>query len=695
MEILKSVQPILHKKLENTNYQIWIRIPKNKTQNLLYKKGEIPLSPPPFVPDLNKYEEGYKTYSDDNKLYLSFFYQEEYQVIICLFQQHSIFSTTDLDQFYLLFYLAFLQELIETKDKELNQLIDGIHSITSSLDVDKVLSNIIKNALMVFPNGDAAFLQLYDPAQDRLIPKASAGFNKSINFFKTKVGESITGKVFKEGSSKIYYSVDDIYKDMSNVSDENAFHIHRAVENRTAKALICVPVSIGDKQIGVMTIHLYKEGSLTADSAHLLQGFADQAAIAIRNAQLYTDLKKNLSEVTVLSEKLKEKNQVLLKGNETHKTLTRLSLQNKGIHPIVLELNRMMGTALYFVDVLENIYYPKRSSHFQPFKRETIAEIFSKKREPVYMSGGNGKDFYLYPIINRAVFLGCLVVLISKPLSRLEHVTIEQGASALALELVKKQTLTEIQYKKTHEFFNELLEHKDPESLTEKGKDFGIDLSSCLFVTVLELKNISDLELLEANIHQLVSSLKSQLTSFDYLVFGFHNKINLMAAMQRDTDMQKVTSIITNTVKEYNQRNSHHLSVGIGRLYKGMENINKSYDEANKALSYITKRKKRGIIHYEDIGVNRLFLDQSSEEMNRFVDEIFEPLKSNDLDLKKTLMVYMESNRNAKLSAEKLHIHINTLYQRLKKIEKRLNLDLNNPEDILKIQLACHLMNHF
>ncbi|SDH84768.1 PucR family transcriptional regulator [Alteribacillus bidgolensis] len=88
-------------------------------------------------------------------------------------------------------------------------------------------------------------------------------------------------------------------------------------------------------------------------------------------------------------------------------------------------------------------------------------------------------------------------------------------------------------------------------------------------------------------------------------------------------------------------------------------------------------------------------MDQSSEEMNRFVDEIFEPLKTNDLDLEKTLIVYMESNRNAKLSAETLHIHINTLYQRLKKIEKRLNIELDDPEDILKIQLACHLMNNF
>jgi DNA-binding PucR family transcriptional regulator len=59
------------------------------------------------------------------------------------------------------------------------------------------------------------------------------------------------------------------------------------------------------------------------------------------------------------------------------------------------------------------------------------------------------------------------------------------------------------------------------------------------------------------------------------------------------------------------------------------------------------------------------------------------------------LLVYTNSNRSAIQAAEKLHIHINTLYQRLKKIEEALNLSFNNTEDMLKIELACHLKRTF
>ncbi|RNB89387.1 PucR family transcriptional regulator [Brevibacillus nitrificans] len=45
-------------------------------------------------------------------------------------------------------------------------------------------------------------------------------------------------------------------------------------------------------------------------------------------------------------------------------------------------------------------------------------------------------------------------------------------------------------------------------------------------------------------------------------------------------------------------------------------------------------------------------------------------------------------------TAKKLHIRINTLSQCLKRIEERLGLRFDSQEDMLKIQLACHLKNH-
>ncbi|SDH84793.1 hypothetical protein [Alteribacillus bidgolensis] len=59
--------------------------------------------------------------------------------------------------------------------------------------------------------------------------------------------------------------------------------------------------------------------------------------------------------------------------------------------------------------------------------------------------------------------------------------------------------------------------------------------------------------------------------------------------------MQKVTSIVNNTVKESKQRNTHHLTVGIGRLYKGMENIKKAMMKQTKHLPIYQNERKKGL----------------------------------------------------------------------------------------------------
>ncbi|PJN90457.1 PucR family transcriptional regulator [Bacillus sp. mrc49] len=62
--------------------------------------------------------------------------------------------------------------------------------------------------------------------------------------------------------------------------------------------------------------------------------------------------------------------------------------------------------------------------------------------------------------------------------------------------------------------------------------------------------------------------------------------------------------------------------------------------------------------------------------------------------LEETLLAYIHNDRSASITAKQLHIHVNTLYQRIKKIEEKLNVSLSTPDDLLKIQLACFLKQH-
>ncbi|MBU8906321.1 helix-turn-helix domain-containing protein [Desertibacillus haloalkaliphilus] len=600
-------------------------------------------------------------------------------------------------------YQEKLEGLLRQKNKEISLLMAGIRDITSSLDKEYVLTQIIKNALTVIPNGETGFLMLYDPSIERLVPKTAVGFNQKINHFTTKIGEGITGKVFEDGKARIYDTNSKIYQDMSNLSKENFDILHASLSDHfNIRTAIGVPVSVNKERIGVLVVHQFNSVcKLSMDDVKILQGFADQAAIAIQNARLYSEVKVRLHEITKLSEQLREKNEFLQKRNKIHETLTEFSLKNQGVENIINEISRMIDSDVYFMSYLENDYYPMKIRKRPPLSINEIMLISVGDKKSKYFDvfeEGNSESYYVYPIVNGSIFLGSFIVSNHPPLSKLAKVTIEQGAALLALELIRKQTLTEIQYKKTREFFNDILENKDEDYLQQKGNELGLNVSDYLFCVIFQTPQQDDVQKLETTMHRLISMIKKIMSNVDFVIYATNNQVVLLLSTSHPDTHKVVRNNLDMFVKDWITVEKTPCQIGIGNLYKGIIHVKKSYREAEKALTYLVSHKKSGVMFYKDMGLNRLFLNQDSREINVFIQEVFEPLKSEVAkrnELEETLVTYISMNKSVNATAKKLHIHTNTLYQRLRKVEKLLNIDFNNTEDTLKVQLACHMMETF
>jgi len=65
---------------------------------------------------------------------------------------------------------------------------------------------------------------------------------------------------------------------------------YELADRSTAKSAICVPLMISEQLVGILTIVHSRPGTFDEQHLALLQIIAGQAAIAIRNAQLYTSL---------------------------------------------------------------------------------------------------------------------------------------------------------------------------------------------------------------------------------------------------------------------------------------------------------------------------------------------------------------------------------------------------------------------
>ncbi|MGG1400936.1 helix-turn-helix domain-containing protein [Bacillus salipaludis] len=695
MEVIKPALSLLDHVINKTPFQIWAG--QQHDQKHIYSKGsEIPLSPPFF--SLSKPRKTYSLKSQNGKTFLYFLYPEEFHICLCMFKENLLLPDETLEQLHYYFYPLYSQELIQKRDREWKMVMETTRSINSSINTDEVLTNIVRNAIKMIPASDAGYLQLFDEERERLVIKAAVGFNEHINHFQPKSGESITGMTYLDGKTRIYHSRKEIMASMSEekITEENYHHIMASSDQHFLKGGICVAVSVGEKRIGVMMVHqFFTEGGLSNRDIDLLQGFADQAAIAIQNAALFSEIKNNFAVLTELSEQLTEKNALLNKRNQVHETLTQISLENKGVKTIISELSKMIETPISFFDCTEDEFFCSHQSQRHLFHYEEIRKIILPNHGPhnIEVHATENGSYYLYPIHNGTAFLGCLIVAATNSLSKMDIVTIEQGGAILSLELVKKHTLTDIYYKKTHEYFTAIIKNTSPDSLYEHAKDLGLIPSAYLCVALFEIKTYPDLQLLEATIHRLVSFIKKGLPELHLIIYGFHNKVNLLISSDHPTAQANMTERLANLIKIWGNKDGLELSGGIGSTYKGIENISKSYEEAEKALAYLANRSEQKIIHYENIGVNRLFIHQQPQEIERFLEETLAPLllEKNHHELEHTLLTYIELNKSAVETAKKLHIHINTLYKRLKRIEELLKVDFNHPEDNLKIQLACHL----
>ncbi|MGG4498839.1 helix-turn-helix domain-containing protein [Brevibacillus reuszeri] len=691
----------------DTSFSIWLQGSRDRHLQLYFLFALHPEAENFIMqkPDEVSFASGVDRFRLDEQAglyYLRFFFAEEGQAVVMLENSESIqpsLTPWQWEILWLAFQLFIAEETIQTKSQEWTKLLQGIHSISATLDVESIIREIIGNALAVIPAADAGLLHLYDEEIDRLVPKATVGFHDTVyQNFKLRSGESIAGKVFQDGQPRMYRTNPETSLAMMDLSHDNFHSLNDAKALHNLSGLLCVPISLEQKRIGVLVLHqFHQENVFSSYDLALLQGFADQTSIALQNARLYAESRQAYQNMAAISEQLRMKHDDLVKRNKIHESIKQLSLQNKDTGTIVKALGRMTAKQVFFADWLEQRYYPADSSIM--FSWDELSTLLAGKRQPVsiqLVSGHKNKRqlCYVYPLTNGSVFLGCLIILIKdRHLSELERVTIEQGSAVLTLDLVKKQSLSSVLYKRTHDIFQELIASKGSEML-ERARAFGLPPHGDFLVVYAYLSPSKDLSLLEANIHRLVTRWKWEFANNQVLAYGFHNHVTILLTASNSLEVKEMIERLSDAVQEWELEKEISLSIGAGSVVTDLEQIGKSFEEAKKAAHYLANRGRSGVVRYSDLGVNRLMLNQSREDIDAFIHDVFAPLwegQDKFQELENTLLTYMKCNQSPQQAARDLHIHVNTLYQRLKRIEELLAIDLHHPADLLKVQLACHL----
>ncbi len=157
---------------------------------------------------------------------------------------------------------------------ELRRLYDTSLDIGSQLEIPRLLDLIIERAAELL-HGDSGNFYLYDPRTNLLVPCAPYGAHTVAPVPTLRPGEGATGRVFVSGEPLMIQNYD--------AWDGRLPHIPPGRYGR----VLHVPVKRGAQVLGVVSINRgLTSPPFTEDDLRLLLLFANQAAIAIENAQL-------------------------------------------------------------------------------------------------------------------------------------------------------------------------------------------------------------------------------------------------------------------------------------------------------------------------------------------------------------------------------------------------------------------------
>ena len=163
---------------------------------------------------------------------------------------------------------------LEQRVNELETLVKLGHSITSSLDLDSVLTNVV-TAAVELTTAEEGQLLLLDEKTNELYMRAGRNFDENfVRTFRLQVNDSLAGQVMATGRA-ISFSEDSPNK------IKTAYLVH---------ALIYVPLRVNDRVIGVLGVdNRHNKRPFTQHNELVMTVLSDYAAIAIQNAQLYSE----------------------------------------------------------------------------------------------------------------------------------------------------------------------------------------------------------------------------------------------------------------------------------------------------------------------------------------------------------------------------------------------------------------------
>jgi GAF domain-containing protein/sugar diacid utilization regulator len=577
--------------------------------------------------------------------------------------------------------------------------------INSTLDLDELLRGFLGEVGTIFPATIPALL-LTEEGRIWVHHGATHAPDSSIAALLRLVGERVAAGVVGSGQPLV---VDDLATQVRDLTSPIAVA-------EIPQALLSVPLTAPDRILGALHIFSPVSRRFTPGDVELAMALANQAALAIRNAQRYANERRAVCELDIANRRLH-------RAIEIHQQFTQLVLADRGVAAIAQTLADLLDERVLVENprftILAAVRPRGASSRWRDWHPLTLSAHTASRadvqrqldrairsKRPIRL-GPFPEDGLPMPRTVLAIaagrqHFGFLSVIHERSLEDDESViAMEQAATVLAVEFLKQKVAFEAEQRLRGDLVEQLLTSQKPEEfarLLSQLAYLGIDLSHPYLVLLADLlprQRAGKLsrDHVELDLQWLLDTLETETRRL----------VGMGIAVLRQDAVVLVLPCARGLASEDLLERLHGAVVALipdtplrlaaSEPCASPEAFRVAYRQALRTLAAMRRSGRTGVMSVRHLGPYHLLLAIPDDVLLRdYAVRELGPLLEYDRrhrsQLAKTLQTFLQTGGNLKRTAEELYIHINTLAYRMQRIKEIIGENLEDSERRMALHLA-------
>jgi GAF domain-containing protein len=569
-----------------------------------------------------------------------------------------------------------LLERRRRREEELSGLFDTASDLAGLRDLDAVLEAIVHRARTLL-GADVAYMTLNDDERgDTYMRVTDGSISARFQALRLPLGAGLGGLVAQTGSPYVTadYAADTRFR--------HTPEIDTGVREEGLVAILGVPLRLGPRVIGVLFAANRSARPFAREEVSLLVSLAAHAAIAIDTARLLGETRAALAELSAANTVIRAHSDSVERAAAAHDRMTSLVLRGSGVEEVAAVVTDVLGGALLVLDAAG-----KRLAAVGAVDNLDQAALV----EAVTAARSEGRavrrgDLQVAAVVAGAENLGALVLRPDRPLVDADQRILERAALVTALLLLFRRTVADAEGRVRGELLDDLIARppRDVEALRVRAKRLGIDLDAPFVVVAAGDESVPR--------QRAVSWAQSYASARGGLAAGRDCRVVLMLPGTEPGPAARAVG------KGLGKLLGRPVTAGAAGPATGPAAIAAAYREADRCVAALVALGRTGeAASVGELGFVGLLLGSGTghRDVAAFLAATIGPVLDYDAKrgtaLIRTLEAYFSVGGSLSRAAELLHVHVNTVNQRLERIGQLLGADWQKPERALEVQLALRL----